>query len=185
MEKYNKIKYFDNYIDLPIIAFDKIDGSNLRFEYSHKQGFYKFGTRKLMIDRNSKPFGFAIDLFLDKYNDSLTKIFESKKYNKILSFVVYTELAGKKSSFGQHDFENDEFDITLIDIEQYKYGYVYPEIFIKDFEHTGIPKVIYEGKLTEDFIKKIKDNEFTLQEGVVCKGITQSKKVMINYITVK
>lgn len=36
------------------IAFDKLDGSNLRFEWNKKQGWYKFGTRNRMFDRSDK-----------------------------------------------------------------------------------------------------------------------------------
>ena len=31
---------------IDIIAFDKLDGSNIRAEWNPKKGFYKFGSRK-------------------------------------------------------------------------------------------------------------------------------------------
>jgi len=30
---------------IPLTVFDKLDGSNIRAEWSKKRGFYKFGTR--------------------------------------------------------------------------------------------------------------------------------------------
>jgi hypothetical protein len=67
MKHYPEIRYYGDYWGLPIMAFNKLDGSNLRFEYSQKRGFYKFGTRKQIIDSNSIPFGFAVNLFLQKF----------------------------------------------------------------------------------------------------------------------
>jgi hypothetical protein len=172
----NSIEYYGDNWGLPIIAFDKLDGSNLRFEYSQKRGFYKFGTRNMMIDERSEPFGFAINIFRDKYEKELTKIFKGKEYRNTLAFVCFAELIGAKSSFGQHDFINDTFDTVLFDIDQYKKGFVPPKQFIKDFGGTGIPKVVYTGNLNKEFVQKVKANEFGLSEGVICKGVTQTKK---------
>lgn len=49
-------------------------------------------------------------------------------------------------------------------------------LFIKDFGHVGIPRVIYEGNLNEEFVENIKNNKFNLSEGVICKGVTLTKK---------
>lgn len=176
MKQYDEIKYYGDYWGLPIIAFDKLDGSNLRFEYSQKRGFYKFGTKNMMIDNSHPEFGFAIELFLNKYSDSLTKIFKSKEYRNTLSFTCFAELVGTKSSFGKHNFNNDNFDITLFDVEQYKKGLIPAREFHRDFLFTGIPNIIYVGNLNKDFVKSVKRNDFGLKEGVVCKGLIQNKK---------
>jgi hypothetical protein len=175
MKQYDSIDYFGDYWGLPILAFDKLDGSNLRFEFSHKRGFYKFGTRKQMIDKNS-DFGFAIDLFLDKYNEGLSRIFKSREYRNIQNFVCYAELVGTKSAFGQHEFGNDIFDIVLFDIDQHKHGMIHPKEFVKEFGELGIPRVVYEGNLNKELIASVKANEFNLTEGVICKGVTETKK---------
>lgn len=175
MKQYDTIEYYGDYWGLPVVAFDKLDGSNLRFEYSHKRGFYKFGTRKQMIDESS-DFGFAINLFLEKYNESLSKIFKSREYRNIQSFVCYAELVGTKSRFGLHEFGNDVFDLVLFDIDQHKHGMVTPKRFIKDFGDTGIPRVVYEGNLNKELVAQVKKNEFNLSEGVICKGVTVTKK---------
>lgn len=185
MKLYDTIDYYGDNWGLPIIAFDKLDGSNLRFEYSQKRGFYKFGTRNMMIDETNEPFGFAIKIFMDKYAEPLTKIFKSKEYRSILSFVCFAELVGTKSAFGQHEFNNDTFDIVLFDVAQYKKGFVPPRQFVKDFGHTGIPKIIYEGNLTKEFVQRVQDNEFGLTEGVICKGVTKTKKGVDNIYSCK
>ena len=175
MKHYPEINYYGGFWGLPIIAFEKLDGSNIRAEYSQKRGFYKFGTRNWMIDRNSTPFGFAIDLFLNKYEKPLTEIFKSKTYRNTLSFVCFAELYGEKSEFGQHEFDNDSFDITLFDISEYKKGLIPPRQFINDFRQIGIPKIIYDGNLNSNFVVEVKTNVYDLKEGVVCKGQTLRK----------
>lgn len=176
MKAYDSIEYFGDNWGLPIIAFDKLDGSNLRFEFSNKRGFYKAGTRNMMIDNTHDQFGFAVDLFKEKYEESLTRIFKSKDYRNTLSFVCFAELIGTKSSYGQHEFGNDKFDITLFDISQYKRGLIPPRQFVKDFHSVGIPRIVYEGNLNQDLVRRVKENEFGLTEGVIGKGVLQNRK---------
>lgn len=181
MKQYDSIDYYGDHWGLSVIGFDKLDGSNLRFEYSQKRGFYKSGSRNMMIDEKHEQFGFAVDLFKNKYEEALTKVFKSKQYRNSQSFVCFAELIGKKSSFGQHDFGNDEFDIVLFDINEYKKGFIPPKQFISDFGHTGIPRIVYQGNLNKELIKQIKANQLegfegTLTEGIIAKGIIQTKK---------
>lgn len=178
MKAYDTIEYYGDYWGLPIIGFDKLDGSNLRFEYSKKRGFYKFGTRHMMIDDKHEDFGFAIKLFLDKYSDNLDKLFRSKNYRDILSFVCYAELHSPHSAFGRHNFNlnRDTYDITLFDVNEYKKGFIPPRRFVNDFQEYGIPRVVYEGNLNRELVKSVKSNEFGLVEGLICKGVTKTKK---------
>lgn len=44
-------------------VFDKLDGSNLRFEWSRKKGWVKYGTRRRLFDTTDPVFGEAITLF--------------------------------------------------------------------------------------------------------------------------
>jgi len=181
MKHYPEIRYYGDYWGLPIMAFNKLDGSNLRFEYSQKRGFYKFGTRKQIIDSNSIPFGFAVNLFLQKYSEGLTAVMKSKKYRNTLSAVFFAELHGSKSEFGQHEFDTDSFDITLFDVSLYKKGLLAPREFVTDFQHLGIAEVVYDGNLNRELVMRIRSNEFGLREGVVCKGIIPNRKGDILY----
>ena len=176
MKQYQEINYYGDYWGLSVVAFDKIDGSNLRFEYSQKRGFYKSGTRNMMIDNEHAEFGFAVNLFLEKYSENLLKVFKGKDYRNSMSFVCYAELIGKKSEFGQHLFGEDEFDIVLFDVDEHKKGFIPPRKFVKDFDFCGIPKIVYEGNLNKDFVQSVKKNNFRLSEGVICKGLIPNKK---------
>lgn len=176
MKQYDSINYYGDHWGLPGIGFDKPDGSNMRFEWSRKRGFYKFGTRGNMIDRSQEQFGFAIDLFLDKYADGLDKAFRSPAYRNSESFVAFAELTGTKSCFGWHDYGNDAFDVTLFDVNEYKKGFVKPKQFVGDFGHLGIPRIVYEGNLNKELVAAVKRNDFGLDEGIVFKGVAATKK---------
>jgi hypothetical protein len=176
VKSYNSIEYFGEHWGIPVIAFDKLDGSNLRFEWNKKRGFYKFGSRNVMIDENSEQFGVGVKIIKEKYEEQLSRIFTTKKYRDILSFVCYGEFIGKNSAFGQHDFANDQFDVVLFDIDRYKKGYIPPREFVDDFGELGIPRIVYTGNLNKEFVGRVKANEFNLSEGVICKGKINTKK---------
>jgi hypothetical protein len=169
MKQYPKIEYHNKRIfGEPCVAMDKIDGSNLRFEWGWKRGFYKFGTRSTMIDRNSQPFGDGIDIFLNKYGEDLNRIFRDR-YGKVESFVVFGEYVGENSFAGQH-MESDIKDVILFDVSAYKRGFVGPEEFLKNFGRLDIPRVVYQGKYNDDLIKSVRENRHGLKEGVIVKG---------------
>jgi hypothetical protein len=169
----------------PVFAFDKLDGSNIRVEYVRKLskksaftfGFNKFGSRTQLINKMSDTFGPAVDIFYEKYAESLDKIFLSDKdLRNINKITVYLEYYGPNSFAGWHSHE-DEMDLVLIDIEREKKGFIPPREFIKKYEHLHIPDVIYEGNYNKEFVNSVRNNDFNLKEGVVCKGVnTKSKR---------
>ena len=177
MKSYPRIQYFNQGIfNQDIYAFDKLDGSNIRAEWNPKRGWYKFGTRNIMIDERDLQFGEAITLFLNKYGDSLPKVFRTNKsYKRIESFLVFAEYFGDESFAGRH-IDSDPKDIILFDVDQYKHGFVTPKNFIEDFGHLHIPDIIYKGKYTMDFVQDIRNNKYKLKEGVIVKGISKTKK---------
>jgi hypothetical protein len=175
MKKYDKIPYWNKGLfDSDCIGFNKIDGSNLRFEWSKKRGFYKFGTRNIMITDKDENFGKAIHLFLEKYGEDLPRAF-ANKYKKVENFVVFAEYVGPNSFAGWHD-PNDKMDIVLFDINQYKKGFISPYEFLDNFGHLDIPSVIYQGKYTQKLINDVRNNIYGLDEGLIVKGITYTKK---------
>jgi hypothetical protein len=176
MKSYPRIQYFNQGLfGEDIYAFDKLDGSNIRAEWNPKRGWYKFGTRNTMIDERDLQFGEAITLFLNKYGDSLPKLFRTNKsYKRIESFVVFAEYVGEQSFAGRHN-ASDPKDIILFDVNQYKHGFVTPKNFVEDFGHLHIPDVIYTGPYTMEFVQTIRDNKHNLKEGVIVKGILKTK----------
>lgn len=191
MKSYPKIygvEAEDDHFGEDCIAFEKLDGSNIRFEWNKKQGWYKFGTRTRTFDRTDKEFGGSIDLFLNKYGEPLAKVMRDK-FAKTDSCISYAEFLGPVSFAGLHDpnylhqigylkevVSNDPKDIVLFDFNPYKKGFVSPVEFLKLFSHLHIPQVIWQGKLNELFVTLVRQNmlggQFNgkLKEGVVVKG---------------
>ncbi len=154
--------------DIYIYAFDKLDGSNIRAEWNSKKGFYKFGTRTQLMDESSKPFGKAIPILRKKYEEWLGMVFKEQGWRDAICFFEYY---GPSSAFGAHN-DAEEQTVTLIDVNPYKEGIMEPIQFIKLFGHLDIPKVLFEGHITEKFVDEVKNGTLpgmTL-EGVVCKG---------------
>jgi hypothetical protein len=162
--------------DIEIIAFDKIDGSNIRAEWNNKKGFYKFGTKNHLIDANSKPFGISVALIKDKYEADLAKVFTDNKWKDTMCFF---ELCGASSFAGTHSF-TDPLDVTLIDVNPYKQGIISPFQFVEKFGHLDLPKVLYQGRITTDLFDQIKQSTLPGMtfEGVVCKGDDTNKTKM-------
>jgi hypothetical protein len=175
MKSYDKIEYWNKgKFGENCIAFDKLDGNNLRFEWGHKRGFYKFGSRTVMIDKNDENFSQCIPMFLEKYDESLNRVF-SKKYRVVRNFVIFCEYWGKNSFAGKHE-PGDDMDITLIDVSVYKRGIISPFEFVDNFGELGISNIVYQGEYNNELIHKVRTDEFGLQEGVVCKGVIKTRK---------
>jgi len=178
MKEYHKIQYYNKGImGSPIIAFDKLDGSNIRVEWSKKRAFYKYGTRTQMLDKTNTVFGPAIDIFKEKYFDKLHEFFSTvPSYRNCQTILAYFEYLGLNSFAGFHE-ETDKMDLILIDVWKHKKGWVEPRDFVKQFTEFGIPEVIYRGNLNQEFIQDVKNNIYNLKEGVVAKGIQDTKRV--------
>jgi hypothetical protein len=161
MKSYPSIPHITVANNLPCIAFDKLDGSNLRFEYSRKRGWYKYGTRTRLFDRSDKIFGQAVQIFLDKYGQSL-----AGRWN---NFIAYGEYLGPHSFAGHHR-PSDKMDVVLFDVNIHKKGLLSQWDFRKLFGHIHIPRIVYEGKLSQDFIDDVRAGCYNVNEGVVIKG---------------
>jgi hypothetical protein len=162
--------------DIHMYVFDKLDGSSIRAEWNPKKGFYKFGSRNQLIDSTHKPLGDAVDLIKAKYEEHLAMVFKEQRWREVVCFF---EFLGKSSFAGYHD-TTEEHTVTLFDVDVYKYGLLEPREFIKLFGHLDIPKVLYEGKVNQTLIDKVRDSSLPgiTFEGVVCKGANDKKTHM-------
>jgi len=178
MKTYPTIGHWnDGIFGEPIFGFDKLDGSNIRAEWSKKRGWYKFGTKKMIIDQTHDRFGEAVTLFLNKYSEDLERKFkDDKDMRKQLRFVVFMEYFGENSFAGFH--EDEEHDVVLFDVNQHNKGILEPKEFLKKFDDLHIPEIVYVGNYNKEFINRVKHNEldFYLKEGVVVKGSRLTKR---------
>ncbi len=148
-------------------VFDKVDGSNLRFEWSKKQGWYKFGTRTRLFDTSDPVFGSAISIWTKDWAEEMAKI---AKDNRWESVIAYAEFHGPNSLGGLHD-PKDEHELTLFDVAPYKKGLLGPKEFLKLFGHLAIPTYLGKINWTRDFVAKVRAGEVAgiTEEGVVGK----------------
>jgi hypothetical protein len=84
-------------------VFDKLDGSNLRFEWSRKRGWYKQGTRERLFDESDIIFGPALPAFREQLAEPLAKIAKDERWDKL---IVFAEYLGPHSFAGLHDMED-------------------------------------------------------------------------------
>jgi len=163
-------------IGKPCIAFYKYDGSNLRWEWSPKKGWNKFGTRTHLFDSTTETYNQAIPLFMNCLGDEIiTRVKQINK--KIERITAFTEFFGANSFCGKH-LEGEAKELRLFDVFLFKKGFIPPKNFVSLFgDLPTSAQVIYEGDLTLEFIKKVRDGEFGLNEGVICKGDDFSVKV--------
>ncbi len=189
MKSYPSIDYYNRGIlGTHVYAFDKLDGSNIRAEWSrklskkssHTNGFEKYGTRKQLTSSTDPTWGQAINMFNEKYSEGLDKIFtDDKELRNAKTITVFAEYFGPNSFAGWHDpkdKEDNKMEIVLFDVDVFQKGIIKPKDFIKKFEFLGIPKIIYEGMYNQSLIDDVRNGVYDLVEGVVVKGITKTKR---------
>jgi hypothetical protein len=153
------------------IAFEKLDGSNIRVKYTSKKGFNLFGSRTQMLDKNHPFLGEVVDIFYRDFENPLVDIIEENWPNE-REVVVFGEYFGKKSFAGWHEKDDPKF-LVLFDIMvgHKNRHFLLPQEFIKLCQgKVPTPRVIYEGNLTDQFIKDVRERKYDVFEGVVCKG---------------
>ncbi len=187
MKQYASIPYFDGQYLLghEIIAFDKLDGNNMRFEWSKANGWFQFGTRTSIINASDEKFGKAIPAFMMKYSQRLENIIKTnEKYRRVKGLIAFCEWVGLNSFAGRH-VSGDQMDIVLFDVNPIGKGLVPPQEFIGDFGVLGIPRVIYKGVLTTEFAEKVRTNIYNLKEGVVCKAVKKETGNRVLMVKIK
>lgn len=161
------------------IAFYKYDGSNLRWEWSQKKGWNKFGTRRQMFDASTPLFCQAIPLFMDELADEI--VYRTKQIVKNPERITaFTEFLGPNSFAGNHE-ESDPKELKLFDIFLFKKGFVPPKQFVEIYgSMPQAAEIVYEGILNKRFIMDIKTGKYPVFEGVVAKGTDWMVKIKTN-----
>ena len=154
----NKDVTFEAYI------FDKLDGSNLRFEWDSKKGWHKFGTRNRMFDETDPIFGKAIPLFLEQLADPVAQVANRQNWKGL---TVFAEFWGDRSFAGEHH-EDDEKRLTLFDANPYKKGILGPEQFLDLFGTLAIPKFLGKREWSPEFVQAVRNG---MVDGVTFEGV--------------
>jgi len=158
-----------NFVEFEAYVFDKLDGSNTRFEWTKKKGWYKFGTRHRLFDETDPVFGTAIPLFHNTWAQALADIAKKERYEEM---TVFLEFWGPNSFAGNHN-PADQKTLTLFDVAPYKQGLLGPKDFLKLFGHLDIAKFLGRHHWTRGFVDRIYDGASGLEhgfEGVIGKS---------------
>jgi hypothetical protein len=157
-------------IGKPCVAFVKYDGSNLRWEWSPKRGWYKFGTRRQMFDHNTPLYNQAIEIFQDEMGPVIV---EQTKYHiqkNVERIIAFTEFFGPSSFSGSHEPDEPK-TLKLFDVSTYKKGFIAPKTFVEMFEKFDwAAEEVYRGNMSLEFVRDVKSGKYPVYEGVICKG---------------
>mgnify|MGYP001024059978 len=173
MKEYPSIEGPNGDFGKPCIAFYKYDGSNLRFEWSPKKGWNKFGTRTRLFDKSDPVFGSAVDLFMATQAEGIERVIrDTKEFRNNERVTAYCEFFGPKSFAGIHDLEipNEPMELVLFDINLHKKGILGPREFVNHFGHLKTAQVVYEGNFNQTLIDAVRNRTLPVWEGVIAKG---------------
>lgn len=164
-------------IGKPCVAFNKYDGSNLRWEYSPKQGWNKYGTRRCMFDKDTPLYNQAIELFQDQMAQTIVDTVNHIHGRKVERITAFTEFFGPSSFAGFHE-QDEAKQLKLFDVFVFKKGFIAPKQFAKQFgRHNWTAEVVYEGNMSREFIDDVRSGKYPVYEGVICKGDGWSSKI--------
>ena len=101
-------------VDIDIYAFDKLDGSNIRAEWTRKsRSFTKFGSRNRLLGTDQGKIATASELINDKYAKIMTEELSRHKYERVICFF---EMYGPNSFAGNHPDDISEMTVSLFDV---------------------------------------------------------------------
>ncbi|RYX85739.1 hypothetical protein EON83_05215 [bacterium] len=187
MLHYPKMPNSRNCPDSRCIAFEKYDGTNLHWEWERDFGWHSFGARRDEFNLNSsgiESFERAHTnlrgcggLFNSTLAQDIEKVFrDNPHYTSFSNFKVFTEFFGAHSFAGLHK-DDEPKELMLFDVWVEPFGMIGPRQLITDFGHLNTARVVYEGKITGQFVEDVRNGKYGVQEGVVCKGGTGGKDV--------
>ena len=157
----------------PCIAFEKLDGSNIRVKYTNKKGFHLFGSRTQMFDKGHPFLAPAIPYFYEHFENPLVDLIENEFPNE-REVVAYLEFFGDQSFAGWHEPEDPTKRLVCFDlmIGHKNRKFVMPQDFVKMAEKYKIiaPRVMYVGNLNNQLITDVRAGKYDVVEGIVCKG---------------
>lgn len=148
--------------------FDKLDGSNLRFEWTRREGWVRFGTRRRVIDVHHPIFGSAMALFEQTLAEPIARVAVDHRWDAL---VAFGEFWGPNSLGGQHEPDEPK-RITLFDVAPYRRGLVGPERFLELFGELDVPRYLGEHAWDAELLARVRRGELpgVTFEGVVGKA---------------
>ena len=159
----------------PCIAFEKLDGSNIRVKFTRKRGFCQFGSRTQMLEESHPILGGAITYFSNNYAAIFEQIIKDNWPNE-REVIIFGEWFGPNSFAGWHekaDIEAGLMKLVIFDVmvSHKNRKFLTPQDFVKLIKpHIPTPRVMYEGNLNDQLIADVKAGLYDVAEGLICKG---------------
>jgi hypothetical protein len=169
MIEYPSIRNTGKYKRIPVMLFDKVDGSNIRAKWTRKGGFKTFGTRTQLVNEDTPFWGDVITLFNESLADKLNTYFSKLKADKL---IVFGEFYGHNSFAGRH--VDEAHSIVPFDVYDEKIkAFMPPEKFYNELGSiVTIPKVWETNvELNAELIQSVRCGYYGVFEGVICKGL--------------
>ena len=160
------------------IATDKMDGSQIRVEWTKKTGYSKFGTCRRLLQLEEE-LALAIPVFREMEVEIEKVRAKHKKIKQERRLTFFFEFYGMSSFAGQHDF-TQPMVLSLFDVALDKKGFMTPhnfEVVWGDSYDVLTPSIRYVGKLNKEFVERIRRNTM-LDEGVVAKGLNRKGNII-------
>jgi hypothetical protein len=158
--------------------FDKLDGSQVRAEWTKKAGWSKFGSKKRLLDTTDLLLGDAVAIFNATMAEPLTRLAVDNRWRYL---IVFMELHGPGSFAGQH-VKGEKKTLTLFDLCPDKKGVVGPHQFLRLTRKLDAPVVtlLDQRNWTQGFVQEVRDGKLpdVTFEGVVGKAGDGHKLVM-------
>lgn len=142
----------------------KLDGSNIRAEWTRKSGWNKFGTRHRLFDTSDEEFGIAIPIFMETLAEQLARVAKQQSWQQL---TVFMEFWGEQS-FAGHHVKGEPKNLTLFDANPLKKGILGPKEFLKLFSHLPTPKFLGRMHWTRGFVERVWNGEI---EGITSEGV--------------
>lgn len=157
-----------------VYAFDKLDGSQVRVEWSQKGGFFRWGRRHGLLDDSSPILLRAPNIFQVSGSDVvLDRAFRKEG---IESCTVFAEFWGALSFAGNHHPEDQHF-VTVFDVFVNRVGQLPPREYLHltqalDGIQHGRSALLHQGNANSVFLASVRDGTLPGMtfEGVVCKA---------------
>lgn len=168
-------------------AFEKIDGTNLHWVWEPNLGWSHFGTRRTRFTLDEK----GIQEFQETHSElSEAPVLFLRACQGIVNsphqVILFTEFYGENSFAGNHQAKDKKklylFDamvngqlLTVPAFLEAFFAYQPPEEYRDDF---GIPAIVYTGKYTGQLAQDVGDGKYSINEGVVVKGMVDGQVFM-------
>jgi hypothetical protein len=148
--------------------FDKLDGSNLRFEWDHRDGWVRWGSRHQVLDETHPYLGVGLALFRERLAEPIERVARAERWEALVAFA---EIFGPGSLGGRH-VAGEPMRLALFDVAPFRRGLIGPARFLELFGTLDVPAYLGEHVWNDDLVTRVRRGALAgvTSEGVVGKA---------------